>query len=240
MRWHRWCARAREASVAVTSDGSNWRARCSWRIRNHPAIPSAQAARNRRRRDLRVGVHHFDLVRFLLGSEGGRFTRRPEETKRLSSRADERGVQSRHGALEGTGENHEFEVYGERGWLRVSCNARTASNCSARTLSRRGRRAAARAGRALLTCQHVPASAAGGDYVSTTRACGTSRRSRQRRARRRTSRTAGAHWKSRSPRWSPCDEGGGQSWSAQTRIKGRGDTPSFDLSSSSSCPVSLW
>jgi myo-inositol 2-dehydrogenase/D-chiro-inositol 1-dehydrogenase len=70
-----------------------------------------------------LGVHHFDLVRFLLESE-------VEEVHASSSGFDQAATVSfsmRNGAeivcafAEGTGENQAFEVYGERGWLRVCC-----------------------------------------------------------------------------------------------------------------------
>jgi predicted dehydrogenase len=70
-----------------------------------------------------LGVHHFDLLRFLLGKE-------VEEVYASSLSGDETGIvaarmngniQAVSAFSEGTGENHEFEVYGERGWLRVSC-----------------------------------------------------------------------------------------------------------------------
>jgi predicted dehydrogenase len=70
-----------------------------------------------------LGVHHFDLLRFLLEREA-------EEVYASSLSGDETAVvitrmngdtQVVSAFSEGTGENHEFEVYGERGWLRVSC-----------------------------------------------------------------------------------------------------------------------
>jgi predicted dehydrogenase len=82
----------------------------------------------RRRRELgggalfELGVHHFDLLRFLLGRE-------VEEVSASSARADETatvmarmedGAQVVSAFSEGTGENHAVEVYGARGWLRVS------------------------------------------------------------------------------------------------------------------------
>lgn len=70
-----------------------------------------------------LGVHHFDLLRFL-------FAREIEEVYASSLSGDETAiVAARMNGItqivsafsEGTGENHEIEVYGERGWLRVSC-----------------------------------------------------------------------------------------------------------------------
>lgn len=70
-----------------------------------------------------MGVHHFDLLWFLLRSA-------PEEIYASSSSRDEtatvvarleEGAQIVSSFSEGTAENHEFEIYGERGWLRVSC-----------------------------------------------------------------------------------------------------------------------
>jgi myo-inositol 2-dehydrogenase / D-chiro-inositol 1-dehydrogenase len=70
-----------------------------------------------------VGVHHFDLVRFLLGSEA-------KEIQASSSGFDKSATvhfSMRNGAqvicafARGTGENQAFEIYGNRGWLRVCC-----------------------------------------------------------------------------------------------------------------------
>lgn len=70
-----------------------------------------------------LGVHHFDLLRFLLEKE-------MEEVYASSLAGDETAIvaarmngdtQVVSAFSEGTGENHEFEIYGERGWLRVSC-----------------------------------------------------------------------------------------------------------------------
>lgn len=70
-----------------------------------------------------LGVHHFDLLRFLLRDEvtevfassvgGG-------ETATVAARASG-GAQILAAFSEGTGENHELEIYGARAWLRVSC-----------------------------------------------------------------------------------------------------------------------
>jgi len=70
-----------------------------------------------------LGVHHFDLLRFL-------FEREVEEVYASSLSEDETaivaarmngGTQVVSAFSEGTGENHEIEIYGERGWLRLSC-----------------------------------------------------------------------------------------------------------------------
>jgi len=70
-----------------------------------------------------LGIHHFDLLWFLLGSE-------PEETAALSAPDDETatvvvrmagGAQVVAAFSEATAENQELEIYGERGWLRLSC-----------------------------------------------------------------------------------------------------------------------
>jgi myo-inositol 2-dehydrogenase / D-chiro-inositol 1-dehydrogenase len=70
-----------------------------------------------------LGVHHFDVVRFLLDSE-------VEEVHASSFGFDQAATVSfsmRNGAqitcafAEGTGENQALEIYGERGWLRVCC-----------------------------------------------------------------------------------------------------------------------
>lgn len=70
-----------------------------------------------------LGVHHFDLLRFLLGDE-------LEEVFASSCGAGETATvaaRTRGGAQvvaafsEVAGESHEIEIHGERGWLRVSC-----------------------------------------------------------------------------------------------------------------------
>ncbi|MDT5157176.1 MAG: hypothetical protein QOH51_1533 [Acidobacteriota bacterium] len=70
-----------------------------------------------------LGVHHFDLIRFLLSGEA-------EEVSAVSATDDETatvlirmscGAQVVSAFSEGTGENHAVEVYGARGWLRLSC-----------------------------------------------------------------------------------------------------------------------
>jgi myo-inositol 2-dehydrogenase/D-chiro-inositol 1-dehydrogenase len=70
-----------------------------------------------------LGVHHFDLIRFLLAVELEEVyaaSLSADETAIVNARAEGR-VQIVSAFSEGTGENHEVEVYGARGWLRVSC-----------------------------------------------------------------------------------------------------------------------
>jgi myo-inositol 2-dehydrogenase / D-chiro-inositol 1-dehydrogenase len=72
---------------------------------------------------LDLGVHHFDLVRFLLRSE-------PEEIHCSGNSSEETvavmmGMTNRAQVVSSfsqtTGESHSIEIYGERGWVRVSC-----------------------------------------------------------------------------------------------------------------------
>lgn len=70
-----------------------------------------------------LGVHHFDLIRFLLEVEVEEVyatSLAEDETAIVNARA-EGGVQIVSAFSEGTGENHEVEVYGARGWLRLNC-----------------------------------------------------------------------------------------------------------------------
>ena len=70
-----------------------------------------------------LGVHHFDLLRFLLGGEASEvYATSPagDETAIVTTLMSG-GEQTVTALSEGTGENHEIEIYGERGWLRVSC-----------------------------------------------------------------------------------------------------------------------
>jgi myo-inositol 2-dehydrogenase/D-chiro-inositol 1-dehydrogenase len=69
-----------------------------------------------------LGSHHFDLLRFLLSCEVEAVfasSAAPDETAVVYSRT-RGGAQLVSAFCEGTGENHEVEIYGERGWLRVS------------------------------------------------------------------------------------------------------------------------
>ncbi len=70
-----------------------------------------------------LGTHHFDLLRFLLGDELEEVfasSPPPDETAIFTART-RGGAQVVSAFSEGTGENHELEIYGERGWLRVAC-----------------------------------------------------------------------------------------------------------------------
>ena len=71
-----------------------------------------------------LGSHHFDLIRFLLpGKEFEEVSApsagRDDETLTLNARMSG-GAQIVSAFSGGTGENQELEIYGERGWLRVS------------------------------------------------------------------------------------------------------------------------
>jgi predicted dehydrogenase len=70
-----------------------------------------------------LGTHHFDLVRFLLGHEAREVYAscdEGDETSVVTLKTDG-GVQVSTALSEATAEGHELELYGERGWLRVSC-----------------------------------------------------------------------------------------------------------------------
>jgi predicted dehydrogenase len=70
-----------------------------------------------------LGVHHFDLLRFLLRSEASEVyasSAHEDETATVMMSMKD-GAQVVSAFSEGTGENHDLEIYGERGWLRVSC-----------------------------------------------------------------------------------------------------------------------
>jgi predicted dehydrogenase len=70
-----------------------------------------------------LGTHHFDLVRFTLGQEAREVYAscdERDETSVVTLKTDE-GTQVVAALSEATGESHELEFYGERGWLRVSC-----------------------------------------------------------------------------------------------------------------------
>jgi predicted dehydrogenase len=70
-----------------------------------------------------LGVHHFDLVRFLLKSEVDHVHASSAGSEKTATVmfSMTNGAQVICGFGEGIGENQAFEIYGERGWLRVSC-----------------------------------------------------------------------------------------------------------------------
>ena len=72
---------------------------------------------------LDLGVHHFDLVRFLLRSEVGdvQASATGSDRSAIVTLSMSNGAQVVCAFAEGTGENQAFEIYGDRGWLRVSC-----------------------------------------------------------------------------------------------------------------------
>jgi predicted dehydrogenase len=124
MRWHRL---AREARKCVRRGGLG-HVKLVRTVFTSGIRLGGNFANWRKRREsgggalFELGSHHFDLLRFLLSCE-------VEEVSASSVAPDETAVahaRTRGGAqivsafCEGTGENHEIEIYGERGWLRVS------------------------------------------------------------------------------------------------------------------------
>jgi predicted dehydrogenase len=70
-----------------------------------------------------LGVHHFDLLRFLFEREVEEvYAASPSDdgTAVVTARMND-GAQILSAFSEGTVENHEIEIYGERGRLRVTC-----------------------------------------------------------------------------------------------------------------------
>ena len=125
LRWHRLLREARD----VLGRGRLGRVKLVRTVFTSGVRASADFPDWRRRREtgggalFELGVHHFDLLRFLLRDE-------VEEVYASSSGNDETAtVAARTGSgaqivaafAEGTGENHELEIYGAGGWLRVSC-----------------------------------------------------------------------------------------------------------------------
>jgi predicted dehydrogenase len=125
LRWHRLVLEARER----IHSGELGKIKLVRTVFTNGARHGEDFADWRRRREsgggaiFELGVHHFDLLRFLLGSEAA-------EVYASSAPADETAVVSARmesGALvaaafsESACENHEIEVYGDKGWLRVAC-----------------------------------------------------------------------------------------------------------------------
>jgi predicted dehydrogenase len=117
-----------------------------------------------------LGTHHFDLLRFLLGDEIVEVyasSPPPDETAVFTART-EGGAQIVSAFSEGTGENHEIEVYGARGWLRVACYR--ADGMERFTLGPSPGSPGTRAGRLKQTLLELPRLVGqlrrGGDYVA--------------------------------------------------------------------------
>lgn len=70
-----------------------------------------------------LGTHHFDLLRFMLGQEAQEVYASCDEGDESSivTLKMDGGTQAVVTLSEAAGESHELELYGERGWLRVSC-----------------------------------------------------------------------------------------------------------------------
>lgn len=125
MRWHRLVREGREI-IGRGELGAIKLVRTVFTsgIRRSPVYPEWRLRRESGGgAQFELGVHHFDLLRFLLRSEA-------REVFASSTNGDEtatacmemmNGAQVVSAFSEGTGENHEIEVYGEQGWLRVSC-----------------------------------------------------------------------------------------------------------------------
>jgi len=124
MRWHRL---AREARARVRS-GELGRVKLVRTVFTSGTRLGGDFAAWRREREtgggvlFELGTHHFDLLRFLLGDEVEEIyasSPAPDETATFIARTAG-GAQIVSAFSESTGENHELEIYGERGWLRVA------------------------------------------------------------------------------------------------------------------------
>lgn len=125
LRWHRLIRQAREILVTgelgdiklvrtVFTSGGRRRQDCAnWRSHRETGGGAL----------FDLGVHHFDLLRFLLRSEANEvhsFGMSADETATVMMRMSN-GAQAVCAFSQGTGESHAIEVYGERGWLRIGC-----------------------------------------------------------------------------------------------------------------------
>ena len=70
-----------------------------------------------------LGTHHFDLLRFMLGREAREVQASCDDTDETSivTLKLDGGAQAVVTLSKATGESHELEFHGERGWMRVSC-----------------------------------------------------------------------------------------------------------------------
>ncbi|HEX5708411.1 MAG TPA: Gfo/Idh/MocA family oxidoreductase, partial [Pyrinomonadaceae bacterium] len=124
MRWH---ALVREARALLERDGLG-RVKLVRTVLTSGVRFGAEFPAWRARREegggaiMELGVHHFDLVRFLLGGEAREVFAdwTEDETATVAVRMED-GAQVVAAFCEGTVESHEIEIFGERGRLRVSC-----------------------------------------------------------------------------------------------------------------------
>ncbi len=124
MRWHRLAREARER----VRGGEIGRVKLVRTVFTSAIRLGGDFAEWRRAREtgggvlFELGTHHFDLLRFLLEDEIEEVyasSPAPDETAVFTARA-RGGAQIVSAFSEGTAENHELEIYGERGWLRVA------------------------------------------------------------------------------------------------------------------------
>ena len=128
MRWHRLVRSAREM-IREGKLGVLESLRTVWNspIRYDGSLPSWRYQRASGGGALvEIAVHHFDLWRFLLGSEVtevfamSRFEKQVDETATVSARMSD-SVLVTSFFSERTGHDSEVEIYGRAGRLRVSC-----------------------------------------------------------------------------------------------------------------------
>ncbi len=172
LRWHRLVREARRrvgdgglgkirmARTVLASGARRWSDFPEWRL--HAETGGGAL--------FELGVHHLDVLRFLLGSEFVEISataKAGESTATFAARMSD-GAQVTAAFCEETGEHHEIEIYGERGWLRVSCHRfdgleQFGANDYAGALGVR-LRGAARAGRELP--RMLRSARSGGDYLA--------------------------------------------------------------------------
>lgn len=125
LRWHRLVREAR----AIVGRGELGEIRLVRTVLTSGVRSDADFSEWRKEREtgggalFELGVHHFDLIRFLLGDEVAEVAASspaPDETATVAARM-RGGAQVLSAFSESTGENHGIEIYGARGWLRLSC-----------------------------------------------------------------------------------------------------------------------
>lgn len=124
LRWHRLIRQAREfISQGQLGDIKVVRTVFAAGAAKRPLAPWRKESATGGGALFDLGVHHFDALRFLLRSEATEVysLKTPAEDISTVMMRMENGAQVTCSLLEGVGESHTIEIYGDRKWLRLSC-----------------------------------------------------------------------------------------------------------------------